>query len=566
MTKSIPVASIRTDREFLQWLRVLACITILLSAHAARGQDWIYTARPGDTLWGISDEFLVSADYWRRLQQHNGISDGDYIVPGTRIRMPIAWLKRQPQPALLAQLRGTVERLRGEPPTAETLEAGAELLAGDRIRTGEDSSATIQFADGSRVLMQSNTELTLDTMSAFGASGMVDTSMRLHGGRIESDVPHETGSGSRFRIISPSAVAAVRGTSFRIAFERDQDRALGEVLDGELGVSASGVSLALPAGFGNVTRTGEPPGEPVELLPAPDLATLPQQLPLQPIAFDWPELEGAALYRGQVFEGQGFDRLLLEQVVDESEIEWQALPIGDYVFRARAIDVNGLEGANANHAFSIEALLLAPLLLAPDDGAETPGRWLAMSWEVPAEAGGFHLQIARDREFNDLVLDESALQDWQYRPAAAMDAGVYFWRVATIDRSGTRGPFGEARQFRIQAVPGFPIVESVKSDAPTPQLSWQPAAGAKEYRLEISRDPGFSDLVKIEQLESPKYSMPDLSPGVYYLRLQSLSDEGVAGAFSEPVRVKVKGWPVWSIGLALLLAAIVLIAFALRRR
>ncbi len=358
----------------------------------------------------------------------------------------------------------------------------------------------------------------------------------------------------------------MRGTSFRIAFERDEDRALGEVLDGELGVSASGVSLALPSGFGNVTRTGEPPGEPVELLPAPDLAALTQRLPAQPIAFDWPDLEGASRYRGQVFEGQGFDRLLLEQVVDQSEIEWQALPLGDYVFRARAIDVNGLEGANANHAFSIEALLLAPLLLGPDDGAATPGRWLAMSWDVPAEAGGFHLQIAQDREFSDPVIDETTLQDWRYTPDTTLDPGVYFWRVATIDRNGTRGPFGEVRQFRIQAVPEIPLVESVKSDEPTPRLSWQAGTGAAAYRLEISRDPEFSDLVKIERLESPEYSMPDLSPGVYYLRLQSLSEEDVAGAFSEPVRVKVKGWPIWSIGLALLLAAIAIIAFALRRR
>jgi hypothetical protein len=543
----------------------LVLIALLLSAYAARAQDWIYTARPGDTLWGLSDEFLQSTDYWRRLQEYNGIADGDHILPGTRIRMPIAWLKRQPQPALLAQLRGTVERLRGDEMSAEILQAGAELVAGDRIRTGEDSSATIRFADGSRVLMQSNTELTLDTMSAFGASGMVDTSMRLHGGRIESDVPHEAGSGSRFRIISPSAVAAVRGTIFRIAFERDLDRALSEVVDGDLGVSASGVSLSLPAGFGNVTRTGEPPGEPVALLPAPDLAALPSRLPAQPIAFDWPDLEGANLYRGQVFEGAGFDRLLLEQVVVESQIEWQALPLGGYVFRARAIDANGLEGANADHSFSIEALLLAPILMGPDNGAATPGQWLSMSWEVPDEAGGFHLQVARDPDFSELVIDETALEDWKFRPHAALEPAVYFWRVATIDRNGTRGPFGESRRFRIQPVPRVPVAERMESDGKRPLLRWTPGDDAVRFRLEVSRDSEFSDLAMITELTKPELVMPDLSPGIYYLRLQSLSDEGVAGGFSDPVRVKVKGWPVWTIVLVLLLAAVVSIAFVLRR-
>lgn len=562
----IPVASTWPRSPLWQWFRVLACLAFILTTHSVRAQDWIYTARPGDTLWGLSRDFLESADYWKRLQEHNGIADGDYIVPGTRIRMPIAWLKRQPQPALLAQLRGTVERLRGEDSSPDPLAAGAELVAGDRIRTGDDSSATIQFADGSRVLMQSNTELTLDTMSAFGASGMVDTSMRLHGGRIESDVPHEAGSGSRFRIISPSAVAAVRGTSFRIAFDESADRALGEVLDGELGVSASGVSLALPAGFGNVTRTGEPPGEPVELLPAPDLGALPQRLPMTPITFEWPLVDGASLYRGQVFAGQGFDRLLLEQVISGTQIEWQVLPLGDYVFRARAIDVNGLEGANANHPFRIEALLMPPAVMGPDDGAATPVSWLLLSWEVPSEVGGFHLQVARDPEFNDIVVDEPALEDWQYHPSTSLKPGIYFWRIASIDRNGSRGPFGDVRQFRIQSVPRAPMAELVKSDGGKPRLAVRPAADASRFRIQIAHDPAFSKLIMDQSLSQPEFHMSEFSPGVYYVRVQSLSDEGVAGSFSEPLRVKVKGWPLWTIVLALSLVALLLLTFALRRR
>jgi hypothetical protein len=33
--------------------------------------DWIYTTRPDDTLWDISKKYLKSANYWKRLQQHN---------------------------------------------------------------------------------------------------------------------------------------------------------------------------------------------------------------------------------------------------------------------------------------------------------------------------------------------------------------------------------------------------------------------------------------------------------------------------------------------------------------
>jgi hypothetical protein len=50
------------------------------------------------------------------------------------------------------------------------------------------SAATVQFADGSRMLVQADSALTLDSMSAYHTTGMVDSTMRLHHVRIENDV------------------------------------------------------------------------------------------------------------------------------------------------------------------------------------------------------------------------------------------------------------------------------------------------------------------------------------------------------------------------------------------
>ena len=46
----------------------------------------------------------------------------------------------------------------------------------------------MQFADGSRMLVQADSALTLDSMSAYHTTGMVDSTMRLHHVRIENDV------------------------------------------------------------------------------------------------------------------------------------------------------------------------------------------------------------------------------------------------------------------------------------------------------------------------------------------------------------------------------------------
>ncbi len=55
----------------------------------------------------------------------------------------------------------------------------------------------------------------MDSLGSFDASGMVDTSVRLKKGRVENRVAPQKPD-SRYRIITPAAVAAVRGTEFRV--------------------------------------------------------------------------------------------------------------------------------------------------------------------------------------------------------------------------------------------------------------------------------------------------------------------------------------------------------------
>lgn len=432
--------------------------------------------------------------------------------------------------------------------------------------TGNDSSATIRFADGSRVLLQSNTVLSLDTMSAYGSTGMVDTRMRLHGGRIENEVLPAVGSGSRYRIITPPAVAAVRGTSFRVAFDPAAETALGEVLDGALGVSALGVSRDVPAGFGVATKTGEPPGEPKQLLPAPDLSGLPVALPGQRIVFEWPAVQGSSVYRGQIFELPGAERLIQESVVVRPRVQWQALPIGDFLLRLRAIDADGLEGLNADHAFRIQALALPPLPLHPEDGAVMPARALVLEWTVPPGAAAFHLQIARSMDFTELLIDDPAVQDWRYRPAGELVPGRYFWRLASVAREGTTGPFGDARQFRIRPAPEAPLLETVVGNGNKLQISWPRVTNASAYRLQLAHDESFTGLIVDERVSVTRYRIDGLSPGTYYLRARAIGDNGLAGAFGAASRIEMPGWPLARIALAIAVFIAILLIVVLRRR
>ena len=70
------------------------------------------------------------------------------------------------------------------------------LGIGTTLFTSADASLTLQFADGSRLLLHGGSELKLDKLSAYGATGMTDTRMRLPKGRTSSEVKPLRGSGS----------------------------------------------------------------------------------------------------------------------------------------------------------------------------------------------------------------------------------------------------------------------------------------------------------------------------------------------------------------------------------
>jgi hypothetical protein len=106
---------------------------------AAGDVDWRWRVQPGDTLIALSEAWLEPPHGWRELQKLNRVADPLHLMPGSSLRMPLAWLKRQAAVADVQFAKGQVVRKRaGEPDTP--LIAGAQLRSGDVVRTGEQSS------------------------------------------------------------------------------------------------------------------------------------------------------------------------------------------------------------------------------------------------------------------------------------------------------------------------------------------------------------------------------------------------------------------------------------------
>jgi hypothetical protein len=355
---------------------VLLIVPQAVTAPRAQAQEWIYTVRPGDNPWSISDRYLTDMRYWPRLQQRNGITEPDHIPPGTRLSIPIEWLKNPIKPLTVRVLdvRGDVEASFAAGGRTVPLRAETTLQAGDSVRTGPASSALLKFHDASELLLQADSLLVLETLNVHESSGLVDAQLNLRRGRLETQVTTRRDPAVRYEITTPAAIAAVRGTAFRIAADTQARVARTEVTRGSVALGSAGRTTVLPEKYGAVAEPAAEKPEPVELLPAPDISALPGHT--DKLEFTWPAIPGAKAYRVQLMAyqhkrfkllvfnngrlirsqqvgGEQVLALIHEDMPEAPQFSGPRLPNDNYVLRVRGIDERGLEGLNGEHRFTL---------------------------------------------------------------------------------------------------------------------------------------------------------------------------------------------------------------------
>ncbi len=516
-------------------------------------QEWIYTVRPGDTLWSFTEDYLTDIRYWKRLQEMNDIQQPRFMPPGSKIRVPIAWLKVQPEPARVMQVSGTAELVRAGSARSEALSVGQELHSGDTIRTAADSNVSLNFADDSELLIQSDSEVIMDTLSSYHRTGMVDTRVRLQQGRVDTRVKPSQGPGSRYHIITPAAVAAVRGTSFRVSTESDQPVSRSEVLEGKVKVSGDIGARLVPTGYGVVAEKGKPTPPPKELLPAPDASGMPDVYQRLPLAFAWNAVDGAHGYRFQITDHAEFSTLLADRETTGPSGLWHDLPDGDYFLRLRAVDNDKLEGLNGDYAFTVDARPFPPFLVEPGDNATLRNARPTLSWSEPEDVRKYRVQLATDPEFSTLLHEDTHSGVARFTPGQPLAAGRYYWRTASIDASGKQGPYSDAHQFEYRTVPPSPDFKEPEVGKDELVIQWQPAGDQVRYQFQMAEDPEFEQITLDRVLEESRVAMPRPITDTYYFRARTIDSDGYEGEFGPAQKLTVPPTSFWSLLIPLIL-------------
>lgn len=534
-TPAGPVACIsRLRRRLRHFVSIgLLCLVAVSSIGAAAAQEWRYRVRPGDNVWDLAGRYVRSDIAWQRLQAHNGIDDPYRLAPGSVMRFPVAWLKQQPAKARVVTVHGDATVVDPRDGRSSAITADMQVGIGSVLHTDPDASLTLEFADGSRLLLQGGSELALDKLSSYGATGMVDTRMRLPKGRTSSEVRPMHGPASHFIIETPGTMSSVRGTRFRIG--SDGVRSQAEVTEGQVAVTGNGRQILLAPGQG--TASG-PDGQllaPLALLHAP--AALALDAGQRPMLLQWTSVPDARHYRVQVGATPDFLSLLHDRVVTENQDALAALPDGVYGVRVRAIDAHGIEGLDA--VIEPHIVLAPPFTLAPIEGGSTDAprprfRWMSMGRDVR-----YRLQLAGPAGFEQPLLNAGDLRENDLRSPQALAPGLYHWRIAAIDEAGRASAFSDAVRFEVLAEGTGPQVEGGEADGKVLHVRWPAAQEEQHFRFQLSRKPDFSTLEIDRELDDQQVALPGLRSGKWYARVQIVESDGYAHPFGPTQTLKL---------------------------
>lgn len=321
-------------------------VSFSFAVEESPGQELLYTVKKNDTVWGICKTYVSDPLCWQKLVQYNQLKNPKYLPPKSIIRIPKSWLIDHPTTALVIAVEGKVLVVR-DSANSETVLAVGDLLNQQDVVKALDGSAMIKFADDSRLLLKSNSTIRMASLQFYDPSQLVNTRIELLKGRVKAQVKKISNQNSSYQISTPAAVAAVRGTEFRVGHAQEHDGApvvmRTELLTGALDVSADTTQQSIIAGQAVMAIEGKGVFEPVTLLSRPLMALNKQQDFNLPFTFDWQNLPSAVSYKVTLMEK---DVQIWEVETSKATILIDDIPFGEYQILIRGIDSQGFEGRN----------------------------------------------------------------------------------------------------------------------------------------------------------------------------------------------------------------------------
>ena len=231
--------------------------------------------------------------------------------------------------------------------------------------------------------------------------------------------------------------------------------------------------------------------------------------------FDWMDVTGASSYTLQIGNDSAFTSLLMTMNPSVSTaLPAAMLPVGKQLYwRVRSNSAGGASAWSITRTIITAKPPSRPVPVLPASG------WLSMTYlpkldwgtvTVPAGRifGRYQVQVATDSAFTAVVVDKNinGLTSSALTLSTPLSPNRrYFWRVRAFNSLGEYSQWSPTWNFRtvmlapvlIAPAPGV-VVTSLR-----PSLDWADVSGAAGYKLQISRDSAFTQLIGTFTISGP---------------------------------------------------------------
>ncbi len=517
-----------------------------IPAEAAKSEPAKFTPThqvvAGDTLYKLARTYLDDSSKWREFLRYNQVSNPRRLVPGSELRIPPSTTY-----ATVIFTHGNVSLLSADSQPGKPVEVGDTLTEGATVNVGSNSYLSMQFSDDSIVRVLSDSVVQLRKLRESSGSSIkpqkLSRIIQLGEGNLDISVtpsksvkPHGKTRPNTFEIVTPMAVAAVRGTRFDVSAS-DAGTTSG-VTRGSVDIRQNTTSgkanhAALDAGTGILVNSDGKLGQVRPLLAAPDLSAMAENIQdADYIALGWADLIGAASYQIRIASDAEMRTVLHNLDSTAPSIKLQGLANGNYVVGVRGVDADGVIGYEATHALNILATPAFPFHRQPADQQIVGSSVLIECTEVEG-ATAYHIQIARNETFTGDVIEADRLSTCSH--TFKLENGSYYWRAASITNAtgaALQGPFSGPSRFEVE--------DSHNGSNESPATVYWIDNRPLGLTAQIASDAGFANIIQEKALESSQIDLDGLPSGTYYLRVQAKDNEGYTGAFSAARMVQIK--------------------------
>lgn len=504
----------------MRYVAMLVAVVVMSFAVAvpqASAEDWLYTVRKGDTIWGLSHKYLKEPLRFQEIQKYNNIKLDRQLPPGITLKFPMEYLKFAPAEVVITMINGDAHYVRRG--IKNPLALKDKLVLDDILVTQKDSSVALLFADGSKLLLGEKSELIFDVQTQWGETGMVDSRMRLMKGSAEGRVKTLIGPGAHFEVQTPSAVATVRGTEFRVRLdENDPSVVFNEVDEGRVAVRLHENKALVKQGFGLKTSTSQPMTEPRPLLPAPQFVNAQDKYPGHPVTFTWQRVDEARSYQVELFKDEAMTQLVHKSDVQNNQFTLPDVELSDYTLRVRAVDQQGLQGLNSSKRFTIS---LVPDQVKTKSSATEfkTGASINTAWVSSEGANKYRWRLATERQFSNIVEKQDAT-DTAHQIPHGLAEGDYYWQVAAGNENGF-GAYSAPVAIKV-TLPEPPKLKPLASEHDSDkalELAWSSVELAESYYWQVSDSTDFKTIIENGETQDTQVVVNDLPEKQLYFRV-----------------------------------------------